>query len=219
MKLTTGVTVGLFLLAALAVSSCTTATPVTAPAVVYISDFDLEIAPIRQPGPSFPKALPLSQRLGYGRPKIEPTPEQRLRALVGLMSRSLLDDLQKAGIAAQRLPPGAPLPSSGWLVRGAFLDVDADGRLRRPVELGAHSTPEIVAAIDQFGAGTPQPLYTTARSVQSGKFPGAVVTLNPKIALGRYLLTPREPERNVMAAAEDIANQVKLRLPAGTPHS
>jgi hypothetical protein len=210
---------GLLLLAVLAVSASTTAAPVTTPSAVYISDFDFEVAQVQQSGPrSVPKPLPLSQRLGYGRPRIEPTPEQRARNLVDLMSRSLLDDLRKAGIPAQRLPPGAPVPSSGWLVRGAFLDVDAGGRLHRAVEFSAGSTQEMLAAIDQLGTGAPQPLYTTDGTAQSGKFPDGMVTPNPNIALGRFMLARRDLDRNVTEAAEDIADQLKMRMAVGTSH-
>jgi hypothetical protein len=209
---------GLCLLAMPAVSSCTIAAPVTTSNLVYVSDFDLEAAQVQQSGPdSVPKAVPLWERLGYGRPRIPRTPEQQARALVDLMSQSLLDDLRKAGIPAQRLPPGAPLPSSGWLVRGAFLAVDAGGRLRQAVGLGAGSTQiEVVAAVDQPRAGAPQPLYTIDTTTESGKFPGAVVTLNPDIALGRFVLTRRDLGRNVTEAADDIADQVKIRIAVRT---
>lgn len=208
------VTFSFFLLAVLAVSACTTAPPVATRSVAYISDFDLDLAQIQQSG-RVPKPLPLSQRLGYGRSGSEPTPEQRARGIVDLMSRSLLNDLRQAGIPAQRLPPGAPLPSSGWLVRGAFVDVDADGRLHRAVEFGAGSTQEVIAAVDQLGSGAPQPLFTTDSTAESGKPPGPVVTPNPNIPLGRFVLTPRDLERNVTGAAEGIADQVKARMEVG----
>lgn len=208
-------TFGLFLLAIFALSSCTTAPPVTTPDVVYISDFDLELAQGQQSGPvSVPKPVPLPQRLGYGRPRIEPTPQQRARDLVDLMSQSLLNDLHQAGIPAQRLPPGAPLRSSGWLVRGAFFDVDAGGRLRLVVEFGAGSTQEIVAAIDELRAGTPQPLYTIDSTARHGKFPGPAITLNPNIALGRFVLTPSNLNRSVKNSAAEIANQLKMQWPS-----
>lgn len=210
------VTLGLLLLAMLAVSSCTTAEPAATSNMVYISDFDLEVAPGQQPGPgSFPKPVPLSQRLGYGRPRLEPTPEQRARDLVDLMSRSLLGHLRQAGIPAQRLAPGAPLPPSGWLVRGAFFDLDAGGRLRRAVAFGPDSTQEVLAAIDQLGAAPPRPLYTIVTTAPSGRFPNAIVRPNPNIALGRFVLTPGELDRNVTGAAEEIADQLKMRTDVG----
>src|SRR6185437_14995321 len=209
---------GLFLLAMLAVSSCTTPQPAATSNVVYIADFDLELAPVQHSGPaSAPKPAPLGERLGYGRPAVERTPEQQERDLVDLMSRSLLNDLQRAGIPAQRLPPGAPLPSSGWLVRGTFLDLDAGGRLRRPVALGAGSTQEVIATIDQLGAAAPQPLYKIDGAAQDAKSPEAVVTPNPNIASGRFVLTPRDLERNVVGAAQDITEQLKMRMGVGNP--
>jgi hypothetical protein len=203
---------GLCLLAMLAVSSCTTAAPVTTPVLVYVADFDLEPAQIPQSEPgSGPKPAPLSQRLDYGRSSIPRTQEQQARDLVDLMARSLLDDLQQAGIPAQRLPPGASLPSAGWLVRGAFLEVDASGLLRRTVALGPGSTQiELVSAIDHLGAGAPQPLYRIAGTAPSGASPGAVVTLNPDIAVGRFVLTRRDLDRNVKDVAEEIADQVRM---------
>jgi hypothetical protein len=209
------VTFGLCLLAMLAVSPGATAAPVTTPTVVYISDFgfDLKAPPVQQP---IFKPVPLSERVGYGRPKIPRTPEQRARYLVDLMSRSLLDDLHQAGVPVQRLSPGAPLPSSGWLVRGAFLQLDADGQLRRMVTgFGAGSTQiEVVAATGQLHAGALQPLYTIDSTAQIGKLPGAVVTLNPSMALGRFMLA-LDLDRNVTDTAADIADQVKMRIAAG----
>ena len=206
------VTFGLLLLAMLAVSPGATATPVTTPSVVYVSDFELKAAPIQQ---SVPKPVPLSERVGYGRPKLPLTPEQRARELVDLMSRSLLDDLHQAGIQAQRLPPGAPVPSSGWLIRGAFLEVDADNELHRAV-LGVGSTQlELIAAIDRLGADAPPPLYTIDSAARLGTQADAVVTLNPNMALGRFMLAGLDLDRNVTDAAADIADQVKLRIAAG----
>ena len=208
----------LFLLAMLAVASCGTTEPAATSNMVYIADFDLELAPVQHAGlTSAPTPAPLGQRLGYGRPAIERTPEQRERDLVELMSRSLLNDLQRAGIPAQRLPPGAPLPSSGWLVRGSFLDLDAGGRLRRPVALGAGSTQAVIATIDQLGAAAPQPLYKIDSAAQNAKSPDAVVTPNPDIASGRFVLTPRDLERNVVGAAEDITEQLKIRMGIKSP--
>jgi hypothetical protein len=212
--------VGLVLLAMLAVAPGATAAPAATSAVVYVSDFELGAAHV-QPGPS-PKPVPLAERLGYGRSRIaRRTPEQQARYLVDLMSRSVLDELHQAGIRAQRLQRGAPLPASGWLVRGAFFEADADGRLHQAViGAGAGSTSlQVVAAIDQLRAGAPQPLYTIDGTARRGKFPGAVVTLDPYIALGRFALAGFDLDRNVRETAAEIADQVKMRLgvgPSGT---
>ena len=217
MKALSKIFLGLVLLAMLAVSPGATAAPVTGPSAVYISDFEFNLAHVQQSASNVPKPVPLADRVGYGRPRIPRTPEQRARDLVDLMSRSLLDDLRQAGISAQRSPPGAPLPSSGWVVRGAFLQIDAGGELRRAVTgFGNDATQiEVVAAVDQLGARAPQPLYTID-TAQSGKFPDAAVTLNPYVPLGRFVLMARDLERNVKSTAADIADQVKMQIGVGT---
>lgn len=203
---------GLCLLATLAVSACTSAAPVTTSKLVYVADFELEAAHVPQPeSGNAPRPAPLSQRLDYGRPSVARTPKQQARDLIDLMSRSLLDDLQQAGIPAQRLPPGAPLPSSGRLVRGAFLAADAGGGLHRAVGFGADGTQiELVASVEQLGAGAPPPLYTIESTAESGKLPGAAVTLNPHLVLGRFMLTRHDLFRDVKAAAEEIADRAKM---------
>jgi hypothetical protein len=218
MKDLSKVFLGLFFLAMFAVSPGAAAAPVTGPNTVYISDFDFKLGPAQQSErAAVPKPAPLADRVGYGRPRIPRTPEQRARDLVDLMSRSLLDDLHQAGIPARRLPPGAPLPSSGWLVRGVFLQLDADGQLHRTVVgFGTKSAQiEVVAAVDQLGVRAPQPLYTID-AAQSAKSPGAVVTLNPYVPLGRFVLMARDLERNVKSTAADVADEVKMQVGAGT---
>lgn len=206
------VTFGLFLLATVAASAETAAAPVNARTVVYVADFELKATQIPQ---SIPKPVPLSDRVGYGSPKLPPTPEQRARELVDLMSRSLLDDLRQASIPAQRLPPGAPLPSSGWIVRGAFLEIDPGGGLREAVIGGGSAQIEVVAAVDQLRAVAPQPLYTIDTTTQGGKFPDAIVTLNPNMPLGRFMLARVDLDRNVRDVAAEIADQVKIRTAIG----
>ena len=59
-------------------------------------------------------------------------PEERARQLVALMSKSLLD-LSNAGFQAVRQPPGAPIPTQGWLLRGSFSLVQEGNRLQRSI--------------------------------------------------------------------------------------
>ena len=60
-------------------------------------------------------------------------PEERARQLVALMSKSLLKDLSNAGFQAVRQPPGAPIPTQGWLLRGSFSLVQEGNRLQRSI--------------------------------------------------------------------------------------
>jgi hypothetical protein len=192
------------------------AEPAAAPTTVYVADFELEATEVHQSGLGSRINRIRPGIIGSGPLGIARTPEQQARDVVDTMSKSLIDDLHKDGIAAERLPPGVPLPRSGWLVRGAFLQVDAGNRLRRAViGFGAGATNmQVVTSIDQLGAGPPQPLYTVDTAAQSGKLPGAVVTLNPYVAAARFVMAGHDLDRNVKATAAKIADQVQARIAA-----
>lgn len=187
-----------------------------APTVVYVSDFDLDAGAVQQFGPGSLINRVRPGIIGSGPLGIARTPEQQARDLVDLMANSIVEDLHKDGVAAERLVPGMPLPATGWLVRGIFLQVDAGNRLRRAaIGFGAGATNlQVASTIDQLGAGAPQPLYTVDTSAQSGKLPGAAVTLNPYVAAARFVMAGKDLDRNAKDTAVKIADQVKTRVAA-----
>jgi hypothetical protein len=189
------------------------------PAVVYVTDFDIEASQITsEPGiigarplgilPSGPLA-----RLRQG------DPQSKARHLVDLMADTLVSDLSKAGLAARRVPPGMALPSEGWVVRGMFLQVDEGNRLRRAViGFGAGDTQlQVAAAVDALSAAPPAPLYTVDTSAKSHPLPGAIVKLNPYVVAARFVLAGRDLDKNVKDTAGEIANRVVARVNATTP--
>lgn len=187
-----------------------------APTTVYVADFDLEAGQVQQSGPGSLINRVRPGIIGSGPLGIARTPEQQARDLVDLMANSIVDDLHKDGIAAERMAPGVPLPVSGWLVRGVFLQVDAGNRVRRAaLGFGAGATDlQAATSIDRLGAATPQPLYTVDTNAQSGKLPGAVVTLNPYVAAARFVMAGKDLDRNAKDTAAKIADQVKTRVAA-----
>lgn len=107
------------------------AMPPVAPRVIYVKDFDLEPGSFQAESGILPIS-PISA--GAFIPRLLGVPQDstvRERELVKLMSSALVDDLASAGLNARPLPPGEPFPSAGWLVRGAFVQVDEGNRLRR----------------------------------------------------------------------------------------
>ncbi|MBU6508382.1 MAG: DUF4410 domain-containing protein [Alphaproteobacteria bacterium] len=192
------------------------AAPTAAPTTVYVTDFDLDASQVQQSGPGSLINRVRPGIIGSGPLGIARTPEQQARDLVDLMANSIVDDLHKDGIAAERMAPGVPLPVSGWLVRGVFLQVDAGNRVRRAaLGFGAGATDlQVATSIDQLGAAAPQPLYTVDTNAQSGKLPGAVVTLNPYVAAARFVMAGKDLDRNAKDTAAKIADQVKTRVAA-----
>jgi len=191
--------------------------PIGKPAVVYVADFELDAANIE----SQPGLLPRPRLLGSGplggllqlRPGAPEDPARRASDLIELMASSLVKDLAKTGVTASRWRAGTPTPSSGWLVRGLFTQVDEGNRLRRAViGFGERETQlQLSLAVDDLAQGQPQPFYQLATDASSGDMPGAAVTLNP-IAMGaRFVMSRKDLERNVTETAEKIAADLAAR--------
>ncbi|HUC65797.1 MAG TPA: DUF4410 domain-containing protein [Stellaceae bacterium] len=214
------------LLGALLLAGCSTAKVTSSnqldtaaalrPAVVYVTDFDIEASQITSE-PGLIGARPLGilpsgplTRLRQG------DPPSKARHLVDLMADTLVSDLAKAGLAARRVPPGMALPSEGWVVRGAFLQVDEGNRLRRAViGFGAGDTQlQVAAAVDALSAAPPAPLYTVDTSAKSHPLPGAIVKLNPYVVAARFVLAGRDLDNNVKDTAGEIAKRVVARVNA-----
>jgi hypothetical protein len=196
----------------------TGARPGVVPAIVYVTDFDLDEADVTT-GPGLLPSLPRPGLLPSGPLGILRTPQATARDAVDLMAKSLVDDLDATGVEARRLPAGAQLPPQGWLVRGAFLDVDTGNRLRRAViGFGAGQTDlQVATSVDDLSTGTPAPFYQLDTNAESGKLPGAAVTLNPYVAAARFVLAGGDLDRNVKQTAKEIAKAIVTRVHASAP--
>ncbi|HBA55379.1 MAG TPA: hypothetical protein DCZ04_13235 [Syntrophorhabdus aromaticivorans] len=191
--------------------------PVTTPQVVYVTDFDLEAESIRS-GPGLLQSL----RQGRGaRVNIVPRPgnaqkdpEARARELVDLMATSLVKELVKLGLKAQRVTAGMGQPGEGLLVRGVFTQVEEGNHLRRAViGFGAGETElQVVLAVDDLSHGAPKPFYELDTSAESRKLPGAVITMNPYVAAAKFVLSSRDLEKNVTRTASKIAADIAGRI-------
>lgn len=135
--------------------------------------------------------------------------------LVDEMRTSLVKDLAKAGVNARRLPPGAPLPTSGWLVRGVFTDVNQGNQLRRAViGFGMGKTDlQVVVDINDLAQGTPKRFYELNTTADSGKAPGAgpTIVLGPAGLAARFVIAGKDLDRNVKQTASQIAEEVVQR--------
>ncbi|MFD2232351.1 DUF4410 domain-containing protein [Phaeospirillum tilakii] len=190
----------------------------TAPPVVYVADFDLQAGEIQSDSPL--AGLPRPGLLGNGPLGLLKSRESQARSLVDLMASTIVADLAKAGIPARRWNDGTPVPTSGWMVRGAFLTVDEGNRLRRAViGFGSGQTDlQVATSIDQLSAeAAPAPLYQVDTAADSGRMPGAIVTLNPYAAAARFVLSGHDLDRGTKATAGKIAEEVAQRLRAAPP--
>lgn len=187
--------------------------PVATPQMIYVTDFDLEVQDVK----SGPGLLPQRKQPIGPRPNIGPRarsaqkdPEVYAREIVELMATSLVKELTKKELSAQRFNTGGPLPANGLLVRGVFAQVDEGNRLRRvAIGFGAGDTEvQVFVSVDDLVRGSPKPFYELDTKAESRKLPGAVITMNPYVAAGKYILSGRDLEKNITQTASKIAADI-----------
>ena len=186
--------------------------PTVRPTMIYVANFDLETANIKpETGILGSKIRPL-HRVRDLLSGNSDDPDAVAIRLVNLMADSIVKDLTKAGLPAQRIDPDSPVPTDGWLVRGVFTQVDEGNRLRRAlIGFGQGETDlQVMTAVDHLADGPPKPLYQIETDATSGKAPGAgpLIVINPASLAVKYVLAGKDLKRNVTQTAQKIADQV-----------
>ena len=198
------------------------AMPPTAPRMIYVRDFDLKpgifqaesgILPINPISSGVPGALI---------PRILGVPEDsgdRERELLKLMSSTLVEDLTSAGLNARFLRSGELLPSEGWLVRGAFVQVDEGNRLRRAlIGFGSGETRlRVIVWVSDLGHSSSGPFCALDTSTHSSRKPGAALSFDPYIGAARFVIDGLDLDTNVTQIAAQIADDISERSRTGRP--
>jgi hypothetical protein len=193
--------------------------PAPAP-VVYVSDFELDTATVT------PDTNPVDQSrriiggiLPGGGLLHRHEAQMSAPEIVSKMAETVVDDLRKKGIDARRLPAGAAAPAQGWLVRGVFLSVDEGNRVRRAM-VGFNSGKsqfEVAFATDDLAVQTPAPLYQEVEGQSGQHMPGAVVALNPYVAIAKFALSRGDEKKALSNAAGQVADAVAAKVRPGQP--
>jgi hypothetical protein len=172
------------------------------PAVVFVADFQLADGAVQ------------SQTLRSVLPLHALRQQEKARELVAVLSRDIVENLRKKGIAATYLAADQPLPRQGWLVTGSFTKIDEGNRaVRAVVGFGAGATAvEVSASVEDLSAATgPAPFDRLQTDAKSGRLPGAAVTRNPYVAAAKFVLDGRDLDRDVRETARKIADEVAAR--------
>jgi hypothetical protein len=186
--------------------------------LVYVTDFELDAANVKQDSNPVESVRPLGGLLPrpFQRHK---DPQQQAQQIVTKLADALVNDLRAKGLDARRFPNGTPLPAQGWLVRGVFLSVDEGNSMRRAVVgFGAGASQiELAVAVDNLAAQAPQPLYQVIDSESSHAKPGAgaAIALNPYVAAAKFVLSRADDRKSVDRAAAEVADSVAARVKAG----
>jgi hypothetical protein len=188
--------------------AATAAAPLAPARRVYVQDFALDVEATE------PKTGPL------GRPRLfqqltGEDPAAHARRIVDEMATSLVQDLNAAGLPAERLPDGRALPLDGWLVRGAFTEADSGNTLRRAViGFGSGRTDmEVQVGVSDLASPHPTESFLVFGTITDpSRLPGGVVTRNPYVVAAKFVLAKGAPERDVQHTAKTIADElVKFR--------
>ncbi|MDD2711244.1 MAG: DUF4410 domain-containing protein [Verrucomicrobiae bacterium] len=174
--------------------------PTMSPTVVYVTNFGADLADVKTN-----KGI-----LGRGGLLNRTTPEEERDKLVNLMASALVEQLNKNGVTARRVLADNELPATGWVIRGQFIEIDEGGRTRRAlIGFGAgQSSMDLMVNVCDLKNNPNAPFLIFGSDVNSGKMPGAVVTMNPYVAAAKFVMSKKAPEKDTKAAAAKIAAEV-----------
>jgi hypothetical protein len=181
--------------------------PSVEPKRVYVQDFKLDVAATQQVSDPI-------QRPRILREMLTGDPAARAKNIVDQMASSLVKDLHAAGVPAQRLEAGAPLPKDGWLVRGVFTEVTSGGTPRRAiVGFGAGASDmEVQVGVNDLANDPEQSFAVFGTITDPSRLPGGVVTRNPYVVAAKFVLEKDAPKRDIEHTAQAIADElIKFR--------
>jgi hypothetical protein len=126
------------------------------------------------------------------------------------MTASIVEDLRNLGLNASRLGAYGHAPAGSWLVRGAFVYTDEGNRIRRAlVGFGEGKTElELLIWLNDLQGGAARPFCELGTNARSSGGPGAITSIDPFEALGRFMTGGLDLDRNVMETARRIAREI-----------
>lgn len=184
--------------------------------VVYVADFDLDVANVKPDSGPGSRLRRLGSALPSGPLRSSKDPQTHAKEIVADMADDLTDDLKKAGVDARRVAPGQTLPSNGWQIRGVFLSVDEGNRLQRAiVGFGAGQNDfQVAVSLDDLSTPNLPPLYQQTEEGTSKDKPGAVIRLNPYVVAAKFVMAGHDEKAALKGTAKEISDAVVEKLKA-----
>jgi hypothetical protein len=136
------------------------------------------------------------------------------------LSKDLVAALSAAHSTAHPLPPAAPLPKSGWLIRGVFYSLDEGGHLISIPFLSAKKSPnvEVTVTLADLSQNPDTPFAVIGTdSVLMGQ--GAPIGWNPYVVAARFVIHRAEGDRSLTGLADEIAQKIIANLSELSNHS
>jgi hypothetical protein len=196
-------------------------TEAAAPKMIYVADFSANPADFKAPSGIVSEVLDNRPRILQGGSsgsgggllgRIGSSDAADPAQVVDQLASSITEGLngQQLGLQAVRIAPGAPPPASGWLVRGKIVSVDPGNRAERAV-VGfgtGEATAEVQVEVDRLEPDGQVPVMRFGTKSDSGKAPGAVVTMNPYVAAAKFVIGKNATSRDINSLGQEIAKQI-----------
>jgi hypothetical protein len=179
--------------------------------VIYVSDFELDSENF-QTDQSMNRAHQRPHVLN-GPLRQNRDPATQAQNLVNIMATDIVQNLTKAGYKAQRLAAADVRPSEGVWVHGVFTELNEGNRLQRAVIGFGTGRTKMDLYVTMNDLSRPhQPLYTSATSGESGKKPGAAITMNPYVAAAKFVMEKNAPEKTIKKTGGEISKDIIAHL-------
>ena len=180
--------------------------PKKAPPVIYILDFNLEYEHLQTGG--IVKRQGLLRRVPA--PLKGDDPQKKAQHIVHGMTDALVAAFTEKGIAVQQLDAGATVPREGWLVSGEFLEIDEGNRaVRATIGFGKGATAmDVAVSVSDLADRPNEPFMVFGTAKTAGKMPGAVVTMNPFVAAGKFVMEKNASDKDIKKTADQIVTQI-----------
>lgn len=191
--------------------------------IIYVSDFDVDPANFKQDkggitGKGY--LLPAPPKSFLRRKHQDRT--TAANNLIRLMSETLVADLNKAGLVAERLSPADPWPTEGLVLSGVFTELSEGNQMRRALfGFGSGKAKVELYIMLTDVSSRALPLYESSTQKSNGKVPGAVIAMNPYAGAAGFVvkfgMTKNAPEKTVKKTASKVAAQIIKQLETDTP--
>lgn len=201
------------------------------PTVVYVTDFYLDPSAVKSehavPRPLGGGGGPLRGAIDQLRGE---DPQTKAANYVRLLSQTITDSLNSAGVRAEyrpgrqtlrseMVPPDADFPSSGWIVGGWFDRVNQENRaIESTVGFGTGGGDVEIQVVVSDAAKDPREPFLVLGSESAAKImPGGLVTRNPYAMAAKFVLSKNDAEMDIRKQGRAIADHLVKYINTGKP--
>lgn len=189
----------------------------TAPRAIYVADFDIDPS-IVQTSTDLPSQMMqrggmlsrLREGAGLFRQADSTNPQTEARQAVDELCQGIVSGLTGAGVPAQRLSAGTPVPPDAWVLRGRIDALSEGNRVQQSVVGFGAGEPhvEISGNIDAIQQGSEVTVLTFGDTSRTHHMPGGIVTRNPYVMAAKFVLSRGATSRDVQQLGGSLASEI-----------